>query len=414
MVGAGGVAGSRANALVLFSNQRLIIQGFIWHVSPELLAYPLVYVLGKGFRQAIRQGLHHDGVVVIARFLVALCQLLDTMTGGYRKATDPVRFAALPGSDKVGQAVAGTIAILGGLLANVVQPLHHLGTRLVGIYLNDIVVDTVGRPQADDATRLDALFVDQLAQHLLGVGKQIACRLADHFIFKNARVLAAQLPAHEKRGPVDPLEQFFQIVVIKDMQSGHGGLWRCITGPINGQLALARLGIAQIGRLGTPLGITHPHLLILGIDLCDVLELRAGREQFTYHAYRTGGVSHVDHRLFVLGVNLYRSVRLGGRGAANQQWQRKVLALHLLGHMHHLIERGRNQARQANNIGILFTGGLQDLLGRYHDAKIDHLIIVALQHNTDDVLADIVDIPLYRSHDDLALGLLSGCVEFAL
>ena len=106
-------------------------------------------------------------------------------------------------------------------------------------------------------------------------------------------------------------------------------------------------------------------------------------------------------------------MRFGGRGAANQQWQRKVLALHLLGHMHHFIERGGNQSRQPNNIGILFASGLQNFLGRHHDAKIDHLIIVALQHNADDILADIVDIAFDRSHDDLALGLLSGCVKLA-
>ena len=47
--------------------------------------------------------------------------------------------------------------------------------------------------------------------------------------------------------------------------------------------------------------------------------------------------------------------------------------------------------------------GLQDLRRRHHDAEIDHLVIVALEHDADDVLADVVHVALDRRHHDLAV-----------
>ena len=51
----------------------------------------------------------------------------------------------------------------------------------------------------------------------------------------------------------------------------------------------------------------------------------------------------------------------------------------------------------------MLVGRLEDAGPRRHDAQIDDLIAVALQHDPDDVLADVVDVALDRGHDDLAL-----------
>src|SRR5207302_6869180 len=45
-----------------------------------------------------------------------------------------------------------------------------------------------------------------------------------------------------------------------------------------------------------------------------------------------------------------------------------------------------------------------DFLRRYHDAEIDDFVIVALKHDADDVLADIVDVAFNGGHHDLAVG----------
>ena len=49
-----------------------------------------------------------------------------------------------------------------------------------------------------------------------------------------------------------------------------------------------------------------------------------------------------------------------------------------------------------------FAGDLQDLGRRHHDAEIDDLVIVAGEHDADDVLADVVHIALDRRHQHLA------------
>src|SRR6185437_2195633 len=48
--------------------------------------------------------------------------------------------------------------------------------------------------------------------------------------------------------------------------------------------------------------------------------------------------------------------------------------------------------------------GLENLLARHHDAEIDDLEVVALQHDPDDVLADVVHVALDCRHDDAAVG----------
>ena len=49
------------------------------------------------------------------------------------------------------------------------------------------------------------------------------------------------------------------------------------------------------------------------------------------------------------------------------------------------------------------TAVVEDLVGRHHDAEIDHLVVVAAEHDADDVLADVVDVALDRRQQDLAL-----------
>ena len=45
----------------------------------------------------------------------------------------------------------------------------------------------------------------------------------------------------------------------------------------------------------------------------------------------------------------------------------------------------------------------QDFRRRHHDAEIDDLVIVALEHDADDVLADVVHVALDGRHHDLAV-----------
>ena len=107
-------------------------------------------------------------------------------------------------------------------------------------------------------------------------------------------------------------------------------------------------------------------------------------------------------------MDLHRGVHAARGRAADQQRQREALALHLGRHVAHLVERRRDQARQPDDVGLLGLRGLQDLRRRHHHAEIDHLVIVALEHDADDVLADVVHVAFHGRHHDLAGGFLRG------
>ena len=63
------------------------------------------------------------------------------------------------------------------------------------------------------------------------------------------------------------------------------------------------------------------------------------------YADRPGGILHMDHR-FVIARGDFDGRVLGACGRSpDQKRKRKLLAFHLLGHMHHLIQRRSNQTR---------------------------------------------------------------------
>ena len=134
------------------------------------------------------------------------------------------------------------------------------------------------------------------------------------------------------------------------------------------------------------------------------------REQRGDHAHRARGVLHVDRRPAVVLLDFHRRVRLGGGRAANQQRNGEALTLHLLRHVNHLVQRRGDQPGEANQVSIHFARGLEDFIRRDHHAKVDNLVVIALQHHADDVLADVVHVALHGGDDHFAV---AGAFLFA-
>ena len=100
VVGAGGVAGCGADTLVFFFDQFFIAQSFCGGVTPQVAAHPRMHALGKGFGQAVGQGLEHDGAVVIMVVHEVFFFGVHTHTGGDCEQADMV-CALAHGCDKV-------------------------------------------------------------------------------------------------------------------------------------------------------------------------------------------------------------------------------------------------------------------------------------------------------------------------
>ena len=119
------------------------------------------------------------------------------------------------------------------------------------------------------------------------------------------------------------------------------------------------------------------------------------------------GIEHV-HRLAlgIARVDLDGRVNLRRRRAADEERHVKILPLHLARDMHHLVERGGDEAGEADDVDLVLLRLRQNLLRRDHHAEVDHLVAVAGQDDADDVLADVVHVALHRRHQDLGVGLL--------
>ncbi len=91
--------------------------------------------------------------------------------------------------------------------------------------------------------------------------------------------------------------------------------------------------------------------------------------------------------------------------SADEQRQLETLALHLARHVHHLIERRRDQAAEANHIYLVRLGAFENLFAGDHHPHVDHLVVVAGEDDADDVLADVVNITLHGCEQDFSLGL---------
>ncbi len=93
------------------------------------------------------------------------------------------------------------------------------------------------------------------------------------------------------------------------------------------------------------------------------------------------------------------------RGTPDKQRHDKILALHLLRHVDHLVERRRDEPRQPDEIDILTARRLENLLARNHDTEIDHLVVIALEDDADNVLANVVYIAFHGRDDHPTVGL---------
>ena len=277
----------------------------------------------------------------------------------------------------------------------------HLAAALVAINL-DIVPDAVSRENAHHAARRQRFLRAQPVQHGVGVGKQTLRLFAYHLIFQNARIFACQRPGHKERRPVDIVTQRVDadryLADAKTMRRR-----RRIAFPVDGDRVIARSLQRYRRRARFFTRVLDAHGLVLFPRARhEILFLRRG-EQRRHHAHGARGVLHIDRRAAVVLLDLHGGVRLRRGRAANQQRQRKALTLHLFGDVDHLIQRWRNQARQPDNIGLLFDGGFQDLIARHHYAEIDNLVVIALQHHADDIFADVVHVALYRRQHDFAV-----------
>ena len=100
-----------------------------------------------------------------------------------------------------------------------------------------------------------------------------------------------------------------------------------------------------------------------------------------------------------------RGVDPGRRGAANQNRLSETRLAELLRDRDHLVERRRNQAAETDDIDPVrrIFRHRDNSVVRDHNPHINHFIVVATEHDANNILADVVDVALDRRHEDSAV-----------
>ena len=152
-----------------------------------------------------------------------------------------------------------------------------------------------------------------------------------------------------------------------------------------------------------PLGVQLPQALLLEPVLAVEAAPGVRVEQVGHDADDARRVENVHGRMLVRGRDPHRRVLTRRRRAADQERQLEAAALHLLRHVHHLVQRRRDQPGEPDRVGALGDRGVEDLLGRDHHAEVDDVVVVAAEDDADDVLADVVHVALDGRQHDLPL-----------
>src|SRR5688500_17392410 len=84
------IARGRADAAVLLVDERIVVERFVAGVTPEFTAHALVQAFGEGLRQAIRERLEQDRVVIVVVRFEARDMLFDADARGDGETPDPV------------------------------------------------------------------------------------------------------------------------------------------------------------------------------------------------------------------------------------------------------------------------------------------------------------------------------------
>mmetsp|Transcript_96377 Transcript_96377/g.297191 ORF Transcript_96377/g.297191 Transcript_96377/m.297191 type:complete len:805 (+) Transcript_96377:124-2538(+) len=408
VVGLRGVARRGPNALVPDLEHVLEGQVLVLCIAPERGPDLEVDKLREGLGQAVGHSLEKDGAVYLALVLKDLPLLVATKSASAGK-TGNVVGGYTPGSDEVALAPVCRLAHV-QLLPQAKELARGIVARLVCVDL-DVIPHGVCRPNADDRGALEDAVLDNPVEHFLGLLEELGGLLAHSLVLEDSRIVAVgvlttELVDLEERRPINVLDYLFDRVVLDAEVPNELGLRRDLC-PVNRGLHPLSLG-QSLPLLVHESGIVlFADLRVLVLDVVQVTLLLTGHTG-AHHGATAGSVQHVNDAVIELRGDLHSSVALRRCGTANHEGHLHATGLHLLRHVDHLIQRGRDETGKANYVHSLLFSLFKDLVTRDHHTHVNDLEVVAAKHHADNVLANVVHIALDsgHEHDSVPLGLV--------
>ena len=230
--------------------------------------------------------------------------------------------------------------------------------------------------------------------------EELARRLALHRVVEDRRVAALELPDVEEERPVDVRSQLLERG-LDEARAGEGR-HREILGVPDDRRAPFPGSAQRQQRTALALRVERSETLLLTAVL-DVERGPALRvEQRADDADHARRVEDVDGRRRVLGAirtavccrEVVAPPTSSGRSSPRRSISFATTTISS--------SDGRDQPREPDEVAILLDRGVEDRVRVDHHAEVDDLVVVAAEHDPDDVLADVVDVALDGRHHDAA------------
>ena len=177
-------------------------------------------------------------------------------------------------------------------------------------------------------------------------------------IVQQRGIAALELPGLEERRPVDIGNQLRDIIGREAARAGEAGLCRRKGVPVDLQRVRARLGERHALLVELRLGVSVGDALVLLARLRHIFDAALVRQRGLRDADRAAGVGHIDGLTAAIHwADFHRRMHAARGRAADEQRRVEAFALQFGGDEAHLVERGRDEAGEADDVHILALGG---------------------------------------------------------
>lgn len=274
---------------------------------------------------------------------------------------------------------------------------------------DDIVSVGVGREESVDTGGHESFLGDDFFEEVLRfvvefLGDFGAFLVAGFESFGFGIPDAAKLPGVEERGPVDVVREFAKGLAFDDAGSGEFRDGRGVVFPVD--LHFEGAGLLECDRFffGSALEVFAEFFVfrVVGAD-----EGCAGfGEEGGGHGDGAGGVEDMHERAGVVFGDFDCGVGGAGGGSADEDGDAlfaEAALFSFFGDRDHLVERGRDEAGESDDVGLVFFDGIEDFVTRDHYAHIDDVEAIAGEDDADDVFTNVVNVAFYGGHDNLAV-----------
>ena len=271
--------------------------------------------------------------------------------------------------------------------------------------------DGIRRPEADHRGRAEPVLRDDLVEHRVRILVERTRRFAELLVVEDRGELAGQLPGLEERRPVDVVDQLGERIILEHARAEEGRLRRTVIRPVERRARSCAHPSASSRRLfSSPRACAAAILAYSSRTSSHIGAAHLLRHQLRHHADRAARVGDVA-----------RSARAGSSDGSSppcaRGWSSRRRSAAAASKPSRSISAATWHISSSDGVirpdrpmmsAFSSRRGLQDLRRRHHHAEVDHLVVVALEHDADDVLADVVHVALHGRHHDLAGGLLRG------